>query len=120
MYEIFKRLLEEKGLKAYDVCKATGIPSSSITDWKKGRYTPKADKMQKIADFLGVSLEYLMTGTQQSTPGLSNETLDIAYYIEQNPDFKTFVEVAKRSDRRQLDILREYMEKLNALEGVRG
>ena len=67
-----------------------------------------------------MTVEYLMTGKREAAPGLSDETLDIAYYIEQNPDFKTFVEVAKRSDRRQLDILREYMEKLNALEGVRG
>ena len=56
MYEIFERLLKEKNLKGADVTRATGIASSTVTDWKKGRYTPKQDKLQKIADFLGVSL----------------------------------------------------------------
>lgn len=59
MYEIFEQLMKEKGLKQTDVSKATGISNSIITDWKKGRYTPKQDKRQKIADFFGVTLEYL-------------------------------------------------------------
>lgn len=63
MYEIFVRLLKERNLKASDVSKATGIPSSTFTDWKKGRYTPKVDKLKLIADFLGVTLDYLQTGT---------------------------------------------------------
>lgn len=59
MYERFERLLKERGLRASDVSKATGIASGVLTDWKKGRYTPKIDKMQKIADFFGVSVNYL-------------------------------------------------------------
>ena len=59
MYEIFERLLKERGVKASAVAKATGIASSVFTDWKKGRYTPKVDKMQKIADYFGVSVAYL-------------------------------------------------------------
>ena len=64
MYEIFQELLAKKGLKAFDVSKATGISSSTLTDWKKGRSIPKQDKMQKIANYLGVSVEYLMTGKE--------------------------------------------------------
>ena len=52
-------------MKGADVTRATGIASSTLTDWKKGRYTPKQDKLQKIADFLGVSLEYLTTGKEK-------------------------------------------------------
>ena len=62
MYEIFERLCEEKGVTAYRVCKSTGITTATISNWKAGRYTPKQEKMQKIADYFGVSLEYLMTG----------------------------------------------------------
>ena len=65
MYEIFERLLKEKNLKGADVTRATGIASSTLTDWKKGRSKPKQDKLQKIADFLGVSLEYLTTGKEK-------------------------------------------------------
>lgn len=62
MYEIFQELLSRDGVKPYDVSKATGISTSTLTDWKMGRSTPKQDKLQKIADYFGVSLEYLTTG----------------------------------------------------------
>lgn len=64
MYEIFEALLKEKGLKSADVCRATGIKSPVFSEWKKGKSTPKQDKMIKIAKFLGVSVEYLMTGEE--------------------------------------------------------
>lgn len=59
MYEIFKDLIDARGLKPADVAKGANIPPSTFTDWKKGRSTPKDEKLQKIADFLGVTLEYL-------------------------------------------------------------
>lgn len=59
MYEIFERLLNERGLTAYKVSKATGISTATLTSWKQRKYTPKPEKLQKIADFLGVRLDYL-------------------------------------------------------------
>ena len=61
-YEIFKRLLDERHLTPYKVHKATGISTATLSDWKNGKSTPKIDKMQKIAEFLDVTLDYLMTG----------------------------------------------------------
>lgn len=60
MYEIFVQLLQEKGISAYRLSKDTGISTASLTDWKKGRTTPKVDKLQKIADYFGVDLNYLL------------------------------------------------------------
>ena len=62
MYETFEKLCSEKGVTPYRVCKETGITTATISNWKAGRYVPKADKMQKIADYFGVKLEYLMSG----------------------------------------------------------
>ncbi len=68
MYEIFERLCKEKGVTAYRVCKETGLTTATISNWKAGRYTPKQEKMQKIADYFGVSLIYLMTGKDEKPP----------------------------------------------------
>ena len=62
MYEIFEKLLKKYGVTAYKVAKETGITQSTLSDWKRGRSTPKTDNMKKIADYFGVSVEYLMTG----------------------------------------------------------
>lgn len=65
MYEIFEKLLKERGITAYRVSKETGVTTATLTSWKQGKYTPKTEKMQKIADYFGVSLSYLMTGKEE-------------------------------------------------------
>ena len=66
MYEIFEQLLSKYGVTAYRVAKETGITTATLTNWKQGKYTPKQDKLQKIADYFGVSLDYLMTGKENA------------------------------------------------------
>ena len=63
MYAIYQKLLDEKGLKNADISRATGIANMTLSDWKNGKSTPKQDKLMKIADYFGVSLNYLMTGS---------------------------------------------------------
>lgn len=67
MYEIFQRLCDEHGVTAYKVCKETGITTASISNWKAGRYKPKQDKLQKIAEYFGVPVEYLITGKEEDS-----------------------------------------------------
>ena len=66
MYEIFEQLCNKFSVTPYRVCKETGLTTATISNWKAGRYTPKADKLQKIADYFGVTIEYLMTGENSS------------------------------------------------------
>lgn len=65
MYEIFEHLLQKYGVTAYKVSKATGVSQSSLSDWKLGRITPKTSNLQKIADYFGVTLDYLTTGKEE-------------------------------------------------------
>lgn len=64
MYEIFEQLLQKYGVSAYKVSKATGVTQSTLSDWKRGRSTPKSENMKKLADYFGVSIDYLMTGKE--------------------------------------------------------
>ena len=66
MYEIFERLLNERGITAYKVAQETGVTTATLSSWKKGRYTPKREKLQKIADYFGVTVDYLMNGEEKS------------------------------------------------------
>ena len=49
MYELFQKLLDEKGVSAYAVGKATGISTATLTSWKQGKYTPKKENLRKIS-----------------------------------------------------------------------
>lgn len=57
MYKVFEKLLTERGVTAYQVAQSTGVSTSTLTAWKNGDYTPKAEKIMLIADYFGVPLE---------------------------------------------------------------
>ncbi len=60
MYKRYVELRDKKGVTDYKVSKETGIPKSSFSEWKSGRSKPKADKLKKIADYFGVTIEYFL------------------------------------------------------------
>lgn len=60
MYEKFAELLEKNNKTAYQISKETGIPQSVLSDWKRGRSKPKAEKLKILADYFGVSIEYFL------------------------------------------------------------
>lgn len=85
MYEIFEQLLKKHGVTAYRVAKDTGVTTATLTSWKQGKYTPKREKLEKIAEYFGVSIDYLMTGEEPSTePSLltAKDERDIAKDME--------------------------------------
>nr|DAG74713.1 MAG TPA: helix-turn-helix domain protein [Caudoviricetes sp.] len=45
---------------AYQVSKDTGVSTSTLTNWKYGRYTPKVDKLKALADYFNVPIEYFL------------------------------------------------------------
>jgi len=85
-YEKYAEIRDSRGMKDSDVCRITGIGQGSISDWKHGRSIPKADKVQKIADALKVSVSVL---TGQVTNGLDHE-------LSLNNNLRLIVEGAKR------------------------
>ena len=41
-----------------------GLSSSNVSQWKKGS-TPRPEVIEKIADYFGVSIGYLLTGEKE-------------------------------------------------------
>ena len=66
MYEVFEQLLQKYGVTAYQVSKATGIAQSTFSSWKTRRNLLSGDKAKKIADYFGITVDYLMTGKEES------------------------------------------------------
>lgn len=75
MYDIYQKLLDEHKLKNSDIARATGISNMTLSDWKRGVSTPKQDKLIKIADYFGVTVDYLMTGNESvnQSPALTKK-----------------------------------------------
>lgn len=60
MYKKFEKLLSENQTTIYRVSKETGIPDSTLYEWKSGRSNPKIDKIQLLAVYFGVPIEYFL------------------------------------------------------------
>ena len=60
MYDIFMQLMEEKGETAYRVAKDTGITQATLSRWKTGKVSPSIETLQVLAEYFGVTIDYLM------------------------------------------------------------
>lgn len=58
-YDRFANLCAQKGVSASFVVQQIGLNKSSATYWKNGAI-PKGDTLQKLADYFGVSVDYLL------------------------------------------------------------
>lgn len=78
-YERYEKIRNDLGYSDADVSRATGVSKPTLSSWRHGNYTPKADKIEKIATFLGVSfydiIDRPMTVAEKS---LDDESL---YYL---------------------------------------
>ncbi len=55
-YDYFEELCNTYNVKPYHVCTALSISGGTINGWKRGKYTPKLDKLKKIADYFSVDV----------------------------------------------------------------
>lgn len=64
MLDRYEKLLKKKRYSNADVVRGTGIPSTTLYDWKSGKYELKLDKVIAMAEFFDVSLDYLVLGKE--------------------------------------------------------
>lgn len=58
-------LLKERNEKRLSLAEHCGFSLQSLSDWSKRGSVPSADKAVAIANYLGVSIEWLLTGTEK-------------------------------------------------------
>lgn len=124
MYERFNKILQEKGLTAYKVAKDTGVSRSTLAAWKKKEYTPKLDKLQKLANYLGVSIQYLTgesnevddTQQMQAPNGyyVDKETAEYAEMLRTRPGARLLFSAAKDISKEDMQKAVEYIEFLKS------
>ena len=112
MYEVYCKLRDLRGVKDADVVRATGITKSTFSDWKSGRSEPKKEKLQKIADFFDVSLDYLMTGEEQNGYYLNEETAKLAQEMFEDEDMRSLFNMKRNMPPERFKAHMEFMKNL--------
>lgn len=87
MYNRYCKLRDEKGYKDADISRLTGISRPTLSDWKRGVSKPKQDKLIKIAECLGVTTDYLLTGEEKQSE-FSPEQAELDLRISQDIELK--------------------------------
>lgn len=55
-----KEAMEKKGVTAYRLSKDLGVHQTTISNWLNGKSTPKAQMLEKIADYFAVTADQLL------------------------------------------------------------
>lgn len=123
-YDRIFEIMKEKELTAYRVSKDTGISQASLADWRKGRSKPKIDKLQKLSEYFGVSIQYLTgesneiddTQQMQAPNGyyVDKETAEYAEMLRTRPGARRLFSVAKDISKEDLQKAVEYIEFLKS------
>ncbi len=116
MYERYCRIRDEKGMKDSSIAKQTGITKSTFSDWKNGRSTPKREKLAKIADCLGVSLDYLVTG-EEAEYYSNSETAKEAQAVFDDPNLRLLFDAAKNSKPENIRLAAEMLQRFKEMSG---
>lgn len=97
MYDIFEQLLQKFGVTPYKISKETGVTQTSLSNWKNGKSKPSTKTLQKIADYFGVSVDYLMTGEEKDGDKyyINEETAEMAQALFENRDLRVLFDAAK-------------------------
>lgn len=100
--------LERKGLTAYGLCKVLGITGTVTTNWKQRNTDPPAKYIVPICEYLGCSVEYLLTGQEAEkapAPGLTENGREMLELYDQLPE------------REQLILLGRLQEMVSPIQG---
>lgn len=91
-----KKLAKEKGLSLSELEEKIGIAKTSIYSWKSN--IPKGETIQKTADVLDTSTDYLLGRTDDPTP------IDVYFRI----DMKNVPEEKRDDFKKELTLLRDF------------
>lgn len=113
---ILKTLMEKKGVTNYRLSKDIDCAPTTVTNWLTGKTVPASDKMQLLAGYFGVSVDYLMTGDDEDTAERyeQQEVADMLDEIRKNPELRTMFSITRNATPEQL---RQYINVIKAIRG---
>ena len=118
--EIIFKIMEEKDINQITFSRVTGISQSTISDWKRKKTNPAADKIMKICNVLGVSpYELLQDADVEGCENQMDAVSDYVIISENSDKYKLLAEYEKL-DRSSKDRLFGYMKALSELNKKSG
>ena len=112
-FERIEELRKKKGISQGALEKELGISNGSISKWRY--HEPTAERLQKVANYFGVTMEYLKDGKEdENTYYLNEETAKTAQEIYDNDNI--LFEAYRSSSKDRLVAYAKKLEELRKME----
>ena len=109
-FDKLKRLCDERGISTYKACTDIGLNRAAVAKWKNGS-VPSGTTAAKLADYFGVTTDYLLGKENKKAPTNSErdilDDVDVAFY----GDFKELSDDEKETVRDMVRLMRQRKEK---------
>lgn len=86
--ERIARLRDERELTQKEVAEELNVSSQALSQYELGRRSPGSDSLIRLAEIFGVSLNYLMTGTEELGADGVREGFTVVGYENWPPEAK--------------------------------
>ena len=94
-----KSICKKRGISVSRLERECGFANAYITNLRAGKMP--ADRLQKVADYFGVSTKFLLTG-EEDEEYYSPEAKEIAQQIHDDPELRVLFHLAKTVSPEQL------------------
>lgn len=107
VYETILQLCREKGITPGKMCNDLGYSRNTMTALKNGRSTTlKLDKAQRIAEYFGVSVDFLLGIESEKEKLLVNEDEELTEYLEElktRPEMRMLFSLTKGATKEDVE-----------------
>lgn len=113
-YTNFVKLCNRKGIAPTAAAVEMGFHRSDATRWSKGA-EPRRTTLEKVADYFGVSVDYLLNGEKENAPGSDAESEIYKLLAQATPLQLEVINGILNMNTNQLNALKKLMDAANAL-----
>lgn len=87
--------LGKRGIKKYEFYRETGISSALYSNWNTGKAKPTLKSLGKVADFLGLDLQYLISGETPEEDNAVDDSIAVRQMLRDRPEAKILFDATK-------------------------
>ncbi len=111
--ERIESLLKLQNKQAKDLCEHAHISQNTYSNWKRRGTEPNAKYIADIADFLNVSVRYLLTGEEDSDNYyLDPEVAVMAQEMATRPELKVLFKASRNVSKESIEAINNMIEKM--------
>lgn len=117
LYNKIAELCHFRGITIAEMCRQTGISQGTMSDLKYGRQASvSAKKLDKIANYFGVTASYLL-GTDEDSVNNDPELTEYLQMLQSRPEFKMLFHTFKSASKEQIEAIVTAWEARNNIKG---